>query len=105
MNAELIAKALGGVRAGAEWMPRCPVHDDRTPSLSLGTRVAAWSRCHAGCEQEHVHSAFEHRNENPPTTNLMKVCAANTVRRSAFNQIWSFCSLVTRCRDRKLKGE
>ena len=31
MNAETIARALGGRRAGATWMARCPAHDDREP--------------------------------------------------------------------------
>ena len=33
MTAETIAKALGGRRAGGNWMARCPAHDDRKPSL------------------------------------------------------------------------
>jgi putative DNA primase/helicase len=35
MNAETIAKALGGHKAGGGWMARCPTHDDRKPSLSI----------------------------------------------------------------------
>jgi len=56
MNAETIAKALGGRKAGSGWTARCPAHDDRTPSLSLrdadGGKVLV--RCHAGCEQDEV---------------------------------------------------
>lgn len=56
MTAETIASALGGRRAGSGWMARCPVHDDRTPSLSLrdtdNGRVLV--RCHAGCDQNEV---------------------------------------------------
>jgi putative DNA primase/helicase len=37
MTAETIAKALGGHRAGATWMARCPVHDDCEPSLSISS--------------------------------------------------------------------
>ena len=29
MTAETIAKALGGRKAGAAWMARCPAHEDR----------------------------------------------------------------------------
>ena len=56
MNAETIAKALGGRKAGGGWTARCPAHDDRTPSLSIrdadNGRVLV--HCHAGCDQERV---------------------------------------------------
>jgi CHC2 zinc finger len=54
MNAKTIAKALGGRRAGAGWVARCPAHDDRTPSLSVrdSTNGKVLLGCHAGCEQE-----------------------------------------------------
>ncbi len=35
MTAETIAMALGGRKAGSGWMVRCPVPDDRRPSLSV----------------------------------------------------------------------
>jgi hypothetical protein len=38
-----------------KWLARCPVHDDRTPSLSIrdaGGKVLV--HCHAGCEPERV---------------------------------------------------
>ena len=56
MNAEAIAKALKGHRAGSCWMACCPVHDDRTPSLSIteGKTGKVLVRCHAGCEQNDV---------------------------------------------------
>lgn len=56
MTAETIAKALGGHRTGATWMARCPVHDDRSPSLSIssGKDGKVLVRCHAGCEQRDV---------------------------------------------------
>jgi putative DNA primase/helicase len=60
MTAEMIAKALGGRKAGNNWMARCPAHDDREPSLSI--RAAddgkVLVRCHAGCAQERVISAL-----------------------------------------------
>ena len=60
MTAETIAKALGGHRAGATWMARCPVHDDRAPSLSIssGKGGKVLVRCHAGCEQRDVITAL-----------------------------------------------
>jgi hypothetical protein len=33
MNAEFIAKTLGGRKAGGGWSACCPAHDDREPSL------------------------------------------------------------------------
>ena len=35
MNAETIAKALGGRRTGTNWMAPCPAHEDRDPSLAI----------------------------------------------------------------------
>jgi hypothetical protein len=56
MNAATIAKALGGLRVGAGWMAKCPVHDDHTPSLAIrdGTDGRVLVRCHADCPQEQV---------------------------------------------------
>jgi putative DNA primase/helicase len=62
MNAETIAGALGGRRAGGGWTARCPAHDDRNPSLSIrdaGGKLLV--RCHAGCEQERVIAALRGR--------------------------------------------
>ena len=64
MNAELIARALGGKKAGASWVALCPAHKDRKkPSLALrdgdGGRVLV--HCHAGCEQEAVIDALRAR--------------------------------------------
>src|SRR5262245_19460464 len=60
MNAETIAKALGGRRVGGGWIARCPAHEDRKPSLSIteakGGKVLI--RCHAGCEQVRVIAAL-----------------------------------------------
>jgi hypothetical protein len=54
---EVVARRLGGAdKTGGGWTCRCPVHDDRTPSLSLslgeGGRLL-W-HCHAGCDQAAV---------------------------------------------------
>ena len=63
MNAESIARALGGHRAGATWMTRCPAHDDRTPSLSIrgADDNSVLVHCHAGCDQERVIAALRAR--------------------------------------------
>lgn len=56
MNAETIAKALSGRKAGSGYVARCTVHDDHTPSLSLRDsddgKVLVF--CHAGCDQDEV---------------------------------------------------
>jgi putative DNA primase/helicase len=63
MTAETIATALGGRRAGATWMARCPVHADRSPSLSIsaGKDGKVLVRCHAGCDQRDVIAALRAR--------------------------------------------
>ncbi len=63
MNAETIAKALGGHRAGATWMARCPAHDDSSPSLAISTggHGKVLVRCHAGCDQRDVIVALSDR--------------------------------------------
>ena len=63
MTAETIAKALGGHRAGATWMARCPAHDDSRPSLSIsaGSNGKVLVRCHAGCDQRDVIAALNKR--------------------------------------------
>ena len=63
MTAETIAKALGGRKAGGTWMARCPVHDDRDPSLSLrdADDGKVLVRCHAGCPQEAVVATLKAR--------------------------------------------
>ena len=62
MNAEILARALGGRKVGSGWTARCPAHDDRNPSLSIrdadGKQLV---RCHAGCEQTHVIRALRRR--------------------------------------------
>lgn len=61
-NAEMIARSLGGHRAGVSWMAPCPAHEDRTPSLALrDSNATVLVRCHAGCEQDVVLSALRAR--------------------------------------------
>jgi len=59
MNAETIARALGGRKAGGGWTARCPAHDDRKPSLSIHNKHGmVLVRCHAGCERADVIAAL-----------------------------------------------
>jgi hypothetical protein len=63
MNAENIAKALDGRKAGVAWLAKCPGHDDRTPSLSIrqAEHGKVLVRCHAGCNQKRVIAALRRR--------------------------------------------
>jgi hypothetical protein len=62
MNAETIARALGGRKLGGGWTARCLAHDDRSPSLSISDADGkVLIRCHAGCEQERVIAALRGR--------------------------------------------
>jgi hypothetical protein len=56
MNAETLARALGGRRTGSHWMAPCPTHEDRDPSLSIrdGDDGKVLVHCHAGCDQSVV---------------------------------------------------
>jgi len=62
MNAETIARALGGRKVGQGWTARCPAHDDREPSLSIHDADGkVLVRCHAGCKQRDVIAALRER--------------------------------------------
>ncbi len=58
-----IVRELGAKRRGGDWLARCLVHDDRTPSMSL--RLGADGRllvhCHAGCDQSSIIDALKQR--------------------------------------------
>ena len=56
MNAETLARALGGRRTGSHWMAPCPTHEDRDPSLSIrdADDGKVLVHCHAGCDQSLV---------------------------------------------------
>ncbi len=75
MTAESIARALGGYRAGATWMARCPVHEDRSPSLSISTAKdgKVLVRCHAGSNQRDLIAALRERGLWPTTGRLLGV--------------------------------
>jgi hypothetical protein len=59
---ERILPRLGNVkRNGVGYTARCPAHDDRTNSLSIGTGDdgRALLKCHAGCQTEHIVAAID----------------------------------------------
>ena len=84
MNAETIARALGGRRAGATWMARCPAHDDRSPSLSIraGNDGKVLVRCHAGCDQRDLIAVLQARGLWQTTDRALSI-ARNPLRRIA----------------------
>jgi hypothetical protein len=47
-------------KVGCEWLARCPVHEDRSPSLSvtIGSKGEALMICRAGCRTEDVVAAL-----------------------------------------------
>jgi putative DNA primase/helicase len=62
VTAESIAHELGDKRSGSNYLAKCPVHDDKNPSLSLrdvGGKVLV--KCHAGCSQQDVIAALRER--------------------------------------------
>jgi hypothetical protein len=62
---EALARSLGGAkRVGDGWSCRCPLHDDRHASLSLGLGEGGrlLARCHAGCDQREVFRAVVDRS-------------------------------------------
>ena len=62
MTAEVIAKALGGKKAGTGWMACCPAHYDQVPSLAIrDSRGKVLVHCHAGCAQRDVIAALKKR--------------------------------------------
>src|SRR5436190_144276 len=46
-------------RAGAGWLARCPAHEDRKASLSIGVGEAGriLLKCHAGCDLDDILAA------------------------------------------------
>lgn len=86
MSAEAIARGLRGRKAGSGWMARCPAHDDRDPSLSIGEMAGkVLVYCHAGCDQRDVISALKGRglwgdNNRPP---VLKMTSRTSLKRQS----------------------
>jgi putative DNA primase/helicase len=60
MNAQEITRGLGGKWHGSYGTARCPAHNDKSPSLTIGTSDAGMVLvcCHAGCSQNEVINAL-----------------------------------------------
>jgi hypothetical protein len=67
-HAAAIVKVLGGRKAGANWMARCPAHDDRVQRLSIDDADdgKVLVRCHAGCDQRDASAALIMERLWPP---------------------------------------
>lgn len=62
MQAEEIARALGGKRSGRQWLCKCPAHNDGNPSLIVfDGHTDVQVRCYAGCEPVDVIAALSDR--------------------------------------------
>ena len=60
MDAETIAKALGGKRNGSGWILHCPAHNDQNPSLSMDDKEGKiLFYCQTGCSQDEVIGALK----------------------------------------------
>jgi hypothetical protein len=55
-----IVAALDATPSGSGWTARCPAHEDRSPSLSIGTAKngKALLHCHAGCTYADIRAAI-----------------------------------------------
>src|SRR5262245_56129096 len=61
MQAETIAERLGARRVRDGWIARCPAHEDRHPSLSIGEGAdgRVLLKCHAGCTATAIVAAMD----------------------------------------------
>jgi hypothetical protein len=85
MIAQNLARALGGHRAGAAWMARCPAHADRKPRLSIrdaDNKVLLHG--HAGCDPVDVIDALPGRGLWPsPSDELVSRRAVPPPKRAS----------------------
>ena len=58
---QLLVERLHAKRSGDGWKAKCPVHDDRDPSLSIreGSDGRALIKCHAGCQTNDILAAID----------------------------------------------
>ncbi len=79
-------------RHGEAWSARCPAHDDRDPSLSIGTGTDArvLLHCHAGCAVEAIVATI-----GLGMKDLMPAPVADVRRHSAPQRTQSAATFVT----------
>ena len=62
MDLDVLIHGLNARRVGSRWMAKCPAHEDRRPSLSIGARSGkVLVHCHAGCSQSELIGALKAR--------------------------------------------
>jgi putative DNA primase/helicase len=108
MSAVEIAVALGDARRnGRGWMCRCPVHSDRTPSLSVmdGDRVPIVVKCFAECDSREVLAELrrlgllddvadrrdDHRGDHRPCRLIQRVSTPCKVSDATIDRVLSRC--------------
>jgi putative DNA primase/helicase len=109
MNAESIATALGGRKAGRSWSARCPAHDDRNPSLSLRDSAGGgvWVKCFAGCPKNEIIGSLKalglwvggtswRTSTKRLKPSAMKQSADDQTRTSIALSIWKACVPASR---------
>jgi hypothetical protein len=89
----LLARLTAVRKSGAEWLCKCPAHDDQHASLSVaeGKDGRALVYCHAGCSVAAICRAVGlkvsdlfptcGRRQNPPATKKTRSIVANRAAR------------------------
>jgi hypothetical protein len=84
MTAGELARQLQAKRSGAGWIAKCPAHDDRTASLSIGEgeNDCLLLKCHAGCTFDQIIKAagVEPTRSNGVSRNKTEIVAAYDYR-------------------------
>lgn len=97
--AEALTGRIGGRWYGSYGAARCPVHDDRTPSLSIrdGER-SVLVKCHAGCDPWDIMAALQRdrhwRDLREPREKAKPKRSAKDTRRYLLS-IWRECRLIS----------
>lgn len=62
----VLSRLEGVKRRGARWAARCPAHEDRHPSLSIGLGAdgAVLLHCFCGCDVASIASALDLRTRD-----------------------------------------
>ena len=97
-NACEIVETRGGKWYGDYGVCRCPVHEDKTPSLSVTERGGkVLVNCHAGCDGRDVLAAL--RQQGVSTTSNFQVTSSpsktDADRTEAAQRIWRTCRPAT----------